>query len=123
MFDLVLRHVPAPALNPDLPFGMVASILDYDNFLGRVLTGRVEQGTARLNMPLKVLRADGSVVETGRLTKLMSFRGLERIAVEEAIAGDIIAVAGLMRRCRTPSDHRTWPNRCTQPRSIRPPWP
>ncbi len=95
MFDLVLRHVPAPALNPDLPFGMVASILDYDNFLGRVLTGRVEQGTARLNMPLKVLRADGSVVETGRLTKLMSFRGLERIAVEEAIAGDIIAVAGL----------------------------
>ena len=57
MFDLVLRHVPAPALNPELPFGMVASILDYDNFLGRVLTGRVEQGTARLNMPVKVLRA------------------------------------------------------------------
>ena len=65
MFDLVLRHVPAPALDPDAPFGMVASILDYDNFLGRVLTGRVEQGTARLNMPLKVLRSDGSVVETG----------------------------------------------------------
>jgi GTP-binding protein len=95
MFDLVLRHVPAPALNPELPFGMVASILDYDNFLGRVLTGRVEQGTARLNMPLKVLRADGSVVETGRLTKLMSFRGLDRISVDEAVAGDIIAVAGL----------------------------
>jgi GTP-binding protein len=74
---------------------MVASILDYDNFLGRVLTGRVEQGTARLNMPLKVLRADGSVVETGRLTKLLSFRGLERVSIEEAVAGDIIAVAGL----------------------------
>ena len=74
---------------------MVASILDYDNFLGRVLTGRVEQGTARLNMPLKVLRSDGSVVETGRLTKLMSFRGLERVAVDEVVAGDIIAVAGL----------------------------
>ncbi len=72
-----------------------ASILDYDNFLGRVLTGRVEQGTARLNMPLKVLRSDGSVVETGRLTKLMSFRGLERVAVDEVVAGDIIAVAGL----------------------------
>jgi GTP-binding protein len=95
MFDLVLRHVPAPALDPDAPFGMVASILDYDNFLGRVLTGRVEQGTARLNMPLKVLRADGSVVETGRLTKLLSFRGLERVAVEEVVAGDIIAIAGL----------------------------
>ena len=95
MFDLVLRHVPAPALDPDAPFGMVASILDYDNFLGRVLTGRVEQGTARLNMPLKVLRADGTVVETARLTKLMSFRGLERVAVDFVVAGDIIAVAGL----------------------------
>jgi GTP-binding protein len=95
MFDLVLRHVPAPKLDPDAPFAMVASILDYDNFLGRVLTGRVEQGTAKLNMPLKVLRSDGSVVETGRLTKLMSFRGLERVAVDEVVAGDIIAVAGL----------------------------
>jgi GTP-binding protein len=95
MFNLVLRHVPAPKLDPDAPFAMVASILDYDNFLGRVLTGRVEQGTARLNMPLKVLRSDGTVVETGRLTKLMSFRGLERVAVDEVVAGDIIAVAGL----------------------------
>ena len=95
MFDLVIRHVPAPTVKPDAPFAMVASILDYDNFLGRVLTGRIEQGTARVNMPLKVLRGDGTVVETGRLTKLMSFRGLDRIPVEEAQAGDIIAVAGL----------------------------
>ena len=79
----------------DAPFAMVASILEYDNFLGRVLTGRVEQGRARLNMPVKVLRADGIVVETGRLTKLLSFRGLDRVPVEEAEAGDIIAVAGL----------------------------
>jgi len=95
MFDLVLRHVKAPHLDTEAPFGMVASILDYDNFLGRVLTGRIEQGRARLNMPLKVLRADGSVVETGRLTKLMGFRGLDRVVVEEAFAGDIIAIAGL----------------------------
>ncbi|HTR15656.1 MAG TPA: translational GTPase TypA [Acetobacteraceae bacterium] len=95
MFDLVLRHVPAPALDHDAPFAMTASILEYDNFLGRVLTGRVEQGRARLNMPVKVLRDDGSVVETGRLTKLLSFRGLERVTVEEAEAGDIVAVAGL----------------------------
>ena len=95
MFDLVVRHVPAPTVKADAPFAMVASILDYDNFLGRVLTGRIEQGTARVNMPLKVLRSDGSVVETGRLTKLMSFRGLDRIPVDEAQAGDIIAVAGL----------------------------
>ncbi|MDE2576293.1 MAG: translational GTPase TypA [Rhodospirillales bacterium] len=95
MFELVVRHVKAPTLDREAPFAMVASILDYDNFLGRVLTGRLEQGRARLNMPLKVLRQDGSVVETGRLTKLMGFRGLERIAIDEAEAGDIIAVAGL----------------------------
>jgi GTP-binding protein len=109
LFGLVLSHVPAPKLDADAPFAMVATILDYDAYLGRVLAGRVEQGRARVNMPLKVLRArapsdakasdgnpaDGSVIETGRLTKLLSFRGLERVPVEEAEAGDIIAVAGL----------------------------
>ncbi|ABI63018.1 translational GTPase TypA [Granulibacter bethesdensis] len=95
MFDLILRHVAAPQLDKEAPFAMVASILEYDNFLGRILTGRVEQGRAKLNMPVKALRADGSVVETGRLTKLMSFRGLDRVPVEEAEAGDIIAIAGL----------------------------
>jgi GTP-binding protein len=95
MFNLVLRHVPAPALDKDAPFAMVASILDYDNFLGRVLTGRLEQGRARVNQPVKVFRADGTVVEVGRLTKLMSFRGLDRVPVDEVEAGDIIAVAGL----------------------------
>ncbi|HYZ64758.1 MAG TPA: EF-Tu/IF-2/RF-3 family GTPase, partial [Acetobacteraceae bacterium] len=82
-------------LDKEAPFAMVASILDYDNFLGRVLTGRVEQGRARLNMPVKVLRADGSTVETGRLTKLMGYRGLDRVQVDEVEAGDIVAVAGL----------------------------
>ena len=95
MFDLVLRHVPEPTVLPDAPFAMVASILEYDNFLGRVLTGRIEQGHARTNMAVKVLREDGTVVETGRMTKLMSFRGLDRVPVDEAFAGDIIAVAGL----------------------------
>ncbi len=95
MFDLVLSHVPPTRLDKEAPFAMVASILDYDNFLGRVLTGRVEQGRARLNMPVKVLRADGSVIETGRLTKLMGYRGLDRVQVDECEAGDIVAVAGL----------------------------
>jgi GTP-binding protein len=95
LFDLVLHHVPAPALDAEAPFAMVASILEYDNFLGRVLTGRVEQGRARLNMPVKVLSADGRQIEAGRMTKLLSFRGLDRVPVEEAEAGDIIAVAGL----------------------------
>ncbi|MBN8898791.1 MAG: translational GTPase TypA, partial [Rhodospirillales bacterium] len=95
LFDLIVNHVPAPALDPEAPFAMVASILESDNFLGRVLTGRVEQGRARVNMPVKVLGTDGRTVETGRLTKLLSFRGLERVPVDEAEAGDIIAVAGL----------------------------
>ena len=95
LFEMVLRHVPAPRVDPDAPFAMVASILEYDNFLGRVLTGRVEQGRGRLNMAVKALRLDGSLVETGRLTKLLAFRGLERVTVEEVEAGDIIAVAGL----------------------------
>jgi GTP-binding protein len=95
LFELILRHVPPPAVAPDAPFAMVATILEYDPYLGRVLTGRVEQGRAGLNMPVRVLRSDGSTVESGRLTKLLSFRGLDRVPVEEAAAGDIIAVAGL----------------------------
>jgi GTP-binding protein len=95
LFDLIVSHVPPPTVDRDAPFAMVASILEYDNFLGRVLTGRIEQGAAKINMQVKVLRGDGSVVETGRLTKLLTFRGLERVPVDEAEAGDIIAVAGL----------------------------
>ncbi|MCB4822715.1 translational GTPase TypA [Roseicella aerolata] len=95
MFDLILSHVPAPKVELDKPFAMNASILESDNFLGRILTGRVEQGTARVNMPVRVLRQDGTVVETGRLTKLMTFSGLDRVPVDEVQAGDIIAIAGL----------------------------
>ena len=87
LFDLVLRHVPAPTVKPDAPFAMVASILEYDNFLGRVLTGRVEQGVAKVNMPVKVMRRDGSLVETGRLTKLLSFRGLDRVPGRRGAGG------------------------------------
>jgi len=95
LFDLVLSHVPPPAVELDRPFAMNASILESDNFLGRILTGRVQQGIGRVNMPVRVRRQDGSVVETGRLTKLMTFSGLERVPVEEVQAGDIIAIAGL----------------------------
>lgn len=95
LFDLLLRHVPAPSLPIEAPFAMVATILESDNFLGRVLTGRVEQGRATVNMPVKVLSLDGTTVETGRLTKLLSFRGLDRVTVDEVEAGDIVAVAGL----------------------------
>jgi GTP-binding protein len=95
LFDLIVRHVPAPKADPDAPFAMLATTLEYDSYLGRVLTGRIYSGVARLNMPVKSLRRDGSVVEQSRLSKLLAFRGLERRAIEEAVAGDIVAIAGL----------------------------
>jgi len=97
LFELMVAHVPPPACDPAAPFAMLATILEYDFYLGRVLTGRIEQGVARLNMPVKILNPAGETVESGRLTKLLAFRGLERVPVEEAGAGDIIAVAGLAR--------------------------
>jgi GTP-binding protein len=95
LFDLILSHVPAPRVDPAAPFAMLATTLEYDPYLGRVLTGLVHSGEARLNMPVKSLGHDGRVLEQARLTKLLAFRGLERRPIEEAQAGDIIAVAGL----------------------------
>ena len=95
LFELILAHVPPPRAEPDAPFAMLATTLDYDPYLGRVLTGLIYSGVARLNMPVKSLSRDGRVIEQARLTKLQAFRGLERRPIEEAQAGDIIAVAGL----------------------------
>ena len=95
LFELIVRHVPAPIGDADAPFAMLATTLEADPYLGRVLTGRIMSGTARVNMPLKSLHRDGKIIEQGRLTKLLSFRGLERVGIETAVAGDIIAIAGL----------------------------
>jgi GTP-binding protein len=97
LFELIVAHVPPPAADPDAPFSMLATTLDYDPYLGRVLTGLIHSGVARLNMPVKALAHDGRVIEQARLTKLHAFRGLERRPIEEARAGDIIAVAGLTK--------------------------
>ncbi|GGD50022.1 translational GTPase TypA [Croceicoccus pelagius] len=95
MFELIRDHVPAPGLDVDAPFTFLATLLDRDNFMGRVLTGRVHSGTIKVNDPIRALDMDGKVIESGRASKLLSFRGLERVPVEEARAGDIIALAGL----------------------------
>ena len=95
LFDLVVSHVPPPTANPDAPFSMLITTLESDPYVGRVLTGRIHAGTARINMPLKAISRDGRIIEQGRLTKLLAFRGLERRPIEEAMAGDIIAIAGL----------------------------
>ena len=95
MFQKIVDHVPPPALDQDAPFTFLVTLLDRDNFLGRILTGRVQSGVVKLNQPIHALDNQGNVIETGRASKLMSFRGLERVPVEEARAGDIISLAGL----------------------------
>lgn len=95
LFDLVLKQVPEPKRDSDAPFSMLATTLESDPYLGRILTGRIESGVARVNMPIKVMSREGKVLEQGRATKLLSFQGLERVPVETAEAGDIIAIAGL----------------------------
>ncbi|MES2290740.1 MAG: translational GTPase TypA [Pseudomonadota bacterium] len=95
LFQKIVDHVPPPSADPNGPFKFLVTLLDRDNFLGRVLTGLVFSGSVKTNMPIHALDNDGKVVETGRASKIMSFRGLERVPTEEAGAGDIISIAGL----------------------------
>jgi len=95
MFETIVNHVPAPKVDVDAPFTFLVTLLDRDNFLGRILTGRVNSGTVKLNQPIHALDNDGNIIEVGRASKLMTFHGLERVPVEEAKAGDIISMAGL----------------------------
>lgn len=95
IFDKVMSHFEAPNADPDATFSFLVTLIESDNFLGRVLTGKIESGTAKVGMPVKALRLDGTTVEQGRLTKILAFRGIEREPVNEAKAGDIISIAGL----------------------------
>ncbi len=95
LFQKIVDHVPTPKVDVDAPFSFLVTLLDRDNFVGRILTGRVNTGTVKMNMPIHALDSDGNVVEAGRATKIMAFRGLERVPVDEAKAGDIISLAGL----------------------------
>ncbi len=99
LFDLILAHVPAPAaLNErDAPFRMLTTLLDADPYLGRVLTGRIESGVVRTGDTVKALRLDGKEIERARLSKILAFRGLKRVPVDEASAGDLVAIAGLSK--------------------------
>jgi GTP-binding protein len=99
LFELVRRHVPAPKVlaNKDAPFTMLATTLEANPYLGRLLTGRIESGTIRANMQVKSISRDGTLIEQFRLTKILAFRGLERVGVDEAEAGDIVALAGMTK--------------------------
>jgi GTP-binding protein len=96
LFDLIVKHVPAPVVHPG-PFRMIGTLLEANPFLGRIITGRIESGSLKSNQQVKVLANDGSVVETGRISKILAFRGLERQPIDEAQAGDIVAIAGLSK--------------------------
>ncbi|MDO8605872.1 MAG: translational GTPase TypA [Phaeospirillum sp.] len=97
LFDLVVSHVPPPKRDLDAPFTMLATTLEADPYLGRVLTGRIYSGTARLNAQVKGLSHDGQLLETFRMSKLLAYRGIERVPVEFAEAGDIVAIAGMTK--------------------------
>jgi GTP-binding protein len=94
LFDLVLRHVAPPVIEEG-PTRMLATTLEANPYLGRLLTGRIRSGTLSVNQQVKALSRDGDLIEQGRITKILGFRGLEREPVETAQAGDIVAIAGL----------------------------
>nr|WP_294851072.1 translational GTPase TypA [uncultured Sphingomonas sp.] len=97
LFETIVSHVKDPGLPKDGEFKMLATLLDRDPFLGRFLTGRVESGTLNVNDPIRAMDVNGKVVEDGRATKIFAFQGLERVPVDKAEAGDIIAIAGLLK--------------------------
>jgi len=94
LFDLVVKHVPEPSVE-DGPFRMLGTILEANPYLGRIVTGRITSGSIAPNQAVKVLDHDGKLVEQGRVSKVLAFRGLERVALDEASAGDIVSLAGL----------------------------
>ncbi|MEL6288582.1 MAG: translational GTPase TypA, partial [Pseudomonadota bacterium] len=100
LFDLVLEHVPAPEIAPEMrdgPFRMLATTVESDPFLGRLLTGRIASGRVTPNASVKALSADGKQLETARVSKVLAFRGLERQPIDAGEAGDIVAIAGFQK--------------------------
>ena len=112
LFDLIVKHVPPAEGDATAPFAMLTTTLEYDSYLGRVLTGRIHTGTAKVNMHVKSIAPDGRVIEHARLSKLLAFRGIERVSIESAEAGDIIAIAGL--------EHTTVADTICEPEMITP---
>jgi GTP-binding protein len=99
LFDLIVRHVPPPKqqAHDSEPFRMLATTLSADPYLGRILTGRVEAGRITNGTTLKALSRDGERLEQFRVTKILAFRGLTQTAIDEAVAGDIVTLAGMTK--------------------------
>ena len=99
LYDLIVDHVPPPAAEAraNEPSAILAVLIESDPFLGRLLTGRVDAGKLVPGMTVHALSRDGKEIERGRITKILAFRGLKRQPIEEADAGDIVAIAGLSK--------------------------
>ena len=99
LFDLIVDHVPAPKQleQREAPFRMLATTLGSDNFIGRILTGRVESGTLKTGETVKALSRDGKLIENFRVTKILAFRGLSQQPIDMAEAGDIVTLAGMSK--------------------------
>ncbi|MCC8369291.1 MAG: translational GTPase TypA [Rickettsia endosymbiont of Oxypoda opaca] len=95
LFDLIVTHVPEPTADTEAPFSMLITTREYNPYFGRVLTGRIHSGVVKINQSVKVLNRENNVLENGRITKILAFRGLERISIGSATAGDIIAISGI----------------------------
>ncbi|MCP9902982.1 translational GTPase TypA [Cyanobium sp. BA5m-10] len=93
LFDAILRHVPPPVGDPEKPLQLQVTTLDYSDFLGRIMIGRIHNGTIRAGQPAALIRDDGSI-KRSRISKLLGFQGLQRVEIEQASAGDLVAVAG-----------------------------
>jgi len=97
LFDLIVSYTPPPHVEDVGTFKMLATTLEQDPYLGRLLTGRIERGVVEPNTAIKALNRDGELIEQGRVTKILAFRGLERTSIDRAEAGDIVAISGLTR--------------------------
>ncbi|HXQ10518.1 MAG TPA: translational GTPase TypA, partial [Caulobacteraceae bacterium] len=99
LFDLIVTHVAPPAAeaHAEEPAAMLAVLVEADPFLGRLLTGRIDAGRLAPGMSVHALSRDGREIERGRISKILAFRGLRRTGIEEAFAGDIVAIAGLSK--------------------------
>jgi GTP-binding protein len=96
LFETVISHVPPPTVEPG-PFRLLGTTIGSDPFLGRILTGRIVAGSVKPNQTVKVLSRTGELIEQGRISKVLAYRGLERTPIDEGKAGDIVSIAGLLK--------------------------
>ena len=95
LLDLIIEHVKPAELDKTKPFAMLSTLLYADSFLGRSLVGRISQGTAKANQPIKAINLNGEKVDEGKLTKIFRYEGTKKVPIEIGEAGDIVVIAGL----------------------------